>query len=242
MPSFDPNPLVSHDTEAAAGGVREARARTRTSRCRTGRSARRCPPGSTFKVIVSAAALENGYTPETPHPGRPTLPARRAPATPIRNAAGVDLPGERRSPSSEALTESCNTGFAQLGVEARRRRSSRTMARGVRLRGRRPDRRPARRRRAPGGAEPHRRRCTQPGRQRRTRRSLAQSAIGQRDVRMTPLQGALIAATVANDGEQMRPYLVQQLLGPDRRPIYNARPGGAAPTGQRVRSPATCRR
>ena len=29
---------------------------------------------------------------------------------------------------------------------------------------------------------------------------------------MTPLQGALIAATVANGGRQMRPYLVQQLL------------------------------
>jgi peptidoglycan glycosyltransferase len=41
---------------------------------------------------------------------------------------------------------------------------------------------------------------------------------------MTPLQGALVAATVANGGKQMRPYLVQQLLSPDRRPIDNARP------------------
>ena len=54
--------------------------------------------------------------------------------------------------------------------------------------------------------------------------ALAQSSIGQRDVRMTTLQGALIAATVANGGKQMRPYLVQQLLSPDRRPIYNADP------------------
>ncbi|RSM41148.1 peptidoglycan glycosyltransferase, partial [Actinoplanes sp. ATCC 53533] len=41
---------------------------------------------------------------------------------------------------------------------------------------------------------------------------------------MTTMQGALIAATVANGGKQMRPYLVQQLLSPDRRPIYNANP------------------
>ena len=54
--------------------------------------------------------------------------------------------------------------------------------------------------------------------------ALAQSSLGQRDVRMTPLQGALISATVANGGKQMRPYLVQQLLSPDRRPIYNADP------------------
>ena len=38
--------------------------------------------------------------------------------------------------------------------------------------------------------------------------ALAQSAIGQRDVAMTPLQGALIAAAIANNGMQMRPYLI----------------------------------
>jgi peptidoglycan glycosyltransferase len=54
--------------------------------------------------------------------------------------------------------------------------------------------------------------------------ALAQSSIGQRDVRMTTLQGALIAATVANGGKQMRPYLVSQLLGPDRSSIYTASP------------------
>jgi peptidoglycan glycosyltransferase len=41
---------------------------------------------------------------------------------------------------------------------------------------------------------------------------------------MTTMEGALMAATVANGGKQMRPYLVQQLLSPDRRPIYNASP------------------
>ena len=50
--------------------------------------------------------------------------------------------------------------------------------------------------------------------------ALAQSAIGQNNVRMTPLEGAMIAAAVANDGKQMRPYLVQQLLGPDRTSDY----------------------
>src|SRR5690606_13410829 len=38
--------------------------------------------------------------------------------------------------------------------------------------------------------------------------TVAQSAIGQASVQITPLQGALIAATVANGGVQMRPYLV----------------------------------
>src|SRR3954467_11285469 len=54
--------------------------------------------------------------------------------------------------------------------------------------------------------------------------ALAQSSIGQRDVRMTPVEGALMAATVANGGQQMRPYLVQKQLSPDRRTIYSASP------------------
>ena len=41
---------------------------------------------------------------------------------------------------------------------------------------------------------------------------LAQSAIGQRDVRATPLQMALATAAVANDGEIMVPYLVEEVF------------------------------
>ena len=38
-PSFDPNPLVSHDSDAARPAYNEARQATRTTRCSTGRSA-----------------------------------------------------------------------------------------------------------------------------------------------------------------------------------------------------------
>jgi peptidoglycan glycosyltransferase len=53
---------------------------------------------------------------------------------------------------------------------------------------------------------------------------VAQSCIGQADVRMTPLQGALVAATVANGGRQMRPYLIDKLTGPDLSTLHNAEP------------------
>jgi penicillin-binding protein A len=45
--------------------------------------------------------------------------------------------------------------------------------------------------------------------------ALAQSSIGQLDVAMTPLQAAMVAATVANDGTLMTPYLVDQVRAPD---------------------------
>jgi peptidoglycan glycosyltransferase len=54
--------------------------------------------------------------------------------------------------------------------------------------------------------------------------TVAQSAIGQANVQMTPLQGALIAATVAAGGVQMRPYLVEQLQDSQLRPVYQASP------------------
>ena len=45
--------------------------------------------------------------------------------------------------------------------------------------------------------------------------ALGQTSIGQRDVRMTPLQAAMLAAGVANDGSIMAPYLVDQVRAPD---------------------------
>jgi peptidoglycan glycosyltransferase len=213
LPSFDPNPLVSHDTEAAqdAYDKLEASPNKPLNNRALGET---YPPGSTFKVIDTAAALENGYTPETRIPAGPVY---RAPTsgTDIRNAADSICP-ESEVTLDDALTESCNTGFAQLAValgaekikdKARDFGFTQTDLTVGRLSGANADGLPV----APsetgeiknpdGSDDPA---------------ALAQSGIGQNNVRMTPLQGALIAAAVANDGRQMRPYLVQQLLGPDR--------------------------
>ena len=43
--------------------------------------------------------------------------------------------------------------------------------------------------------------------------ALQQSGIGQRDVALTPLQNAMVAATIANGGELMAPYLVKEIQG-----------------------------
>lgn len=44
--------------------------------------------------------------------------------------------------------------------------------------------------------------------------STQQSAIGQRDVRLTPLQNAMIAASIANGGQTMAPHLVKEIQSP----------------------------
>jgi peptidoglycan glycosyltransferase len=54
------------------------------------------------------------------------------------------------------------------------------------------------------------------------RAQTALSAIGQFDDTVTPLQEAMFAATIANNGTLMKPYLVQQVQAPDLNPIQNA--------------------
>jgi penicillin-binding protein A len=215
MPSFDPNPLASHDTEAASAAYNKLEAdpvRPLANRA----LAETLPPGSTFKIVVAAAALENGVTKETQIPAGPSWTPPTS-GTPIRNAVPSICP-ESQVTLMNAVTESCNTGFAQLGVRLGAEKLKEKAGQfgfeqedltvgqlgeeGLSVA---PSRTGAMQ--APGGE-------TDPA-------ALAQSSIGQRDVKMTPLQGALIAATVANDGRQMRPYLVRQLLGTDRTTSYH---------------------
>jgi len=54
--------------------------------------------------------------------------------------------------------------------------------------------------------------------------ALGMSSIGQKDVALTPLQNALVAATIANKGVTMRPYLVDSLKGPDLANISSTAP------------------
>ena len=50
------------------------------------------------------------------------------------------------------------------------------------------------------------------------------SAIGQKDDTVTPLQEAMLSATIANNGNLMRPYLVQQVQAADLSIIDSASP------------------
>ncbi|WP_433345979.1 peptidoglycan D,D-transpeptidase FtsI family protein [Micromonospora sp. CA-111912] len=214
MPSFNPNPLVSHDSNEATAAYNKLD-NAPNGPLKNRALAEVLPPGSTFKIVVAAAALENGVGKNTEIPaGASWTPPTSG--TPIRNAAPSICP-EDQVTLLDAVTESCNTGFAQLGVklgadkvkEKARQFGFEQDDLTVGQLGE--DGLPTAASRtgtmqAPDGA-------TDPA-------ALAQSSIGQRDVRMTPLQGALIAGAVANGGSQMRPYLVRQLLAPDRTTSY----------------------
>jgi peptidoglycan glycosyltransferase len=208
-PSYDPNPLASHDSGAALDAFNKLDANPDKPLLNRAVSDT-FPPGSTFKTIVAAAALDAGLSPDTTIVGGSSYTAPDT-TTPINNAPGVVCPDTITL--MNALRVSCNTAFARLGVEQLG-----------------PDR--IKRAAQAFGFEttPVFDRDTDNNFMRVTashtgdfigpvgqldRPALAQSCIGQREVRMTPLQGAMVAAAIANDGVQMRPYLVDTLQRPD---------------------------
>jgi peptidoglycan glycosyltransferase len=50
--------------------------------------------------------------------------------------------------------------------------------------------------------------------------ALADTGFGQGQLLITPLQMAMVAATIANDGVMMQPYLVEKITRPDGSPVW----------------------
>jgi peptidoglycan glycosyltransferase len=204
-PSYDPNALSSHDP----GAIRTAEKKLLADQDRplVDRATEEVyPPGSTFKVVTAAAALEAGMKPSdlVDCAREITLPLTRN--VKLRNFSGETCPA--KEPLSAALQHSHNTAFATLGMKLGADKLQ-DMAEKFGF-----NARPDLPLRAVGSVFPQGLNAPQ----------TAQSAIGQYDVRATPLQMALLAATVANDGKMMKPYVVSQVLGPDLSPLDKTSP------------------
>ncbi|MGY1640328.1 peptidoglycan D,D-transpeptidase FtsI family protein [Geodermatophilus sp. SYSU D00703] len=199
QPTYDPNLLSSHDPQAIRDYWAQLNEADRDPRLNRAISDN-YPPGSVFKVVVSAAALASGeYTPDTviPAPDTLTLPGTN---TELENFGGSSCSSTGEQSLIDALTISCNTAFAQLGIDLGED-AVRDMAEAFGMDGEQ--------RQIPLTVEPSSTGDPENDAQ------LGVSSIGQQDVRMTPLQAAMVAAAVANDGTLMQPYLVDQLRAPD---------------------------
>ncbi len=215
-PSFDPNKLTTHNS----GAVREQinKLEKDPDKPLVNRAFSEIfPPGSTFKVVVAAAGLQNGLRPDTVLKGGTGY---QAPDTQqvIRNAPGVVCPDDITL--KQALTVSCNTAFSRYGVEQlgadKLKQAADAFGFGQPNTFTRDDRNLFNVAVSETG--------TMEGPDGNVDRpALAQSCIGQRDVRMSPLQGALIAAAIVNGGNQMRPYIIDTLQA-DARAVYHAQP------------------
>lgn len=198
-PSYDPNPLASHEVSVQQEAWNELR-EDDDNPDRNRAIAQTLPPGSVFKIVTAAAALENGFEPGSVVPGPAEYDLPQSTAV-IPNYNGQPCGPNNETTVTNALRISCNTAFAwignELGDDVLRVQAEQF---GFNTQPLTNDDLNAARSVFPPDLDPP---------------STAQSAIGQRDVRATPLQIAMVSAAVANRGVLMNPYLVDELRAPD---------------------------
>lgn len=202
-PTYDPNDLATHDFTRA--GRVKARLESNDDGPLQNRAIEEVlPPGSTFKLVTASAALEDRFTPTSKVPGGRTLDLPQTDRD-LPNENGASCGGGQIT-LTRALDVSCNVAFGSLGIKL--------------------------------GATKLRDQAEAYGFDQRyftdlddalTRQAIsrfpeekdlappfeAYSAIGQYDVAATPLQMAMVAAGIANNGDVMKPYLVDELQTPD---------------------------
>ncbi len=198
FPTYDPNLLADHDTQAATDV--QTLIDADPNKPRLARSYQdRFFPGSTFKVVTAAAGIaRGGVTPD--QPSYPSSNGYTAPGTsrPLRNFGGGTCGGTL----FQILRVSCNTAFAQMGVDTGPEAMVETAE-------------------AFGFNREVPLDLTNPVRSNfptdfeRNLPALAQSAIGQNDVAATPLQMAMVAGGVANGGRVMVPHVLQDVRDGD---------------------------
>ena len=184
-PSFDPDQLAGHDVKA----VRAARARLLDdpdepldNRAIAGDQ---YPPGSVFKLVTAAAALESGrWTKDSQVSGPASLDLPQTTATLPNDFAGAVRP-ERQGQPRRRAADLLQHRLRVTRAGPRRRRAA---GAGGEVRLRREPADPA-----AGDAE----HASPP---RLNPPQTAQSAIGQFDVRVTPMQMAMVTAAIANGG------------------------------------------
>jgi peptidoglycan glycosyltransferase len=206
-PSYDPNMLASHNSEEQSQAWQ--RLRDDPGSPMTNRAiSETYPPGSTFKVITAAAALQTGASEDEELTAAPTIPLPDSTAT-LENYGGASCVSAETVSLREAFARSCNTAFVQLGMLAGTD-ALRSTAQSFGL-DTVPDPIPLQVAQSTIGPIPD-------------AAALGMSSIGQKDVALTPLENALVAATIANAGITMQPYLIDSLQGPDLANISTTTP------------------
>ncbi len=191
-PTYDPNALAGHNQQQVQANY-HALVKAPGNPLSPGAYRNRWFPGSTFKIITSSAVYD--HDPSLATKDYPVNQALKLPNTSnqLHNFAGENCGGML----PPMFTVSCNTGFGAIGLDlGAANLSGEASAFGF-------DKTPpidlpaAAQSSFPPAAAFAR---NLPG--------VAYSAIGQEDVQSTPLQMALVAAAIANNGTIMTPHIL----------------------------------
>jgi peptidoglycan glycosyltransferase len=203
-PTFDPNPLASHVPDEVRRSYRQLDPEEPDSPLVSRATDTFFPPGSSFKIVTAAAALENGMRPDSLLPNPPTLDVPQT-EDDLENFGGSQCPGGSQISLADALQVSCNVAFAGLGLQLGADRLV-EQAQRFGFSGDIPFDIPFVESQIPPVQAfeddlP----------------AVAQSAIGQRDVATNVLHMALVAGAIGNRGTMMVPRLVREIRDPKGR-------------------------
>lgn len=210
QPTYNPNRLASHDFSSVTRAWKALQADK--DQPMTNRSTQQIlPPGSTFKLVTAAAALDKlKLTPQSKVKAgaRLTFPGI---SYSLPNEGGGNCGGDKIT-LEQALDVSCNVAFgglalrigqADLGAQAKAFGFGEDYLDDLPL--------------SPS-------QFTSSSETTLEAPQLAQTGIGQYEVAATPLQMAMVTSTVANGGNLMKPYIVSTVRSPDLKEIDSTRP------------------
>ncbi len=209
QPSYDPNALASHDFGKVADAMKSLEGDEDDPL--TNRATQQIlPPGSTFKLVTAAAALEDlGLEPDDDVKGGTRLSFPGIDYT-LPNENGSNCGGDEIS-FERALQVSCNVSFGDLAGKIGQ------------------DKLAEQARKFGFGTDPieglasNASQFTVEGTDLEAPQ-LAQSGIGQFEVAATPLQMAMVGAGIANDGVVMKPQVIKTVRSPSLRVIDSLEP------------------
>ncbi|MCD1146066.1 penicillin-binding protein 2 [Kocuria sp. LUK] len=198
-PGFDPNELASHDAASVIAAAERLNGDPDQPLVNRAIAGDLYAPASTFKILDTVAALESGrYTTDSQLPNPQELPLPGTDVT-LPNYVGGGCAARPQADLEFALEQSCNTPFASIALDLGEdaiRRTAQNFGYGEPL---------SLPLQVTPSVFPEELNASQ----------LALSAIGQYDVRATPLQVAMTSAAIANDGVMMRPQLVDTVRSSD---------------------------
>ena len=203
-PSYDPNTLATHDTESAVAQFNDLLNSSNSPLSNRAIAGTLYHPGSVFKLVVAAAALDSGtLTTSSQLPNPATLQLPQSTAVINNSTGGPCGSADPTVTMVTALQYSCNIPFAEIGrLVGERTLQDYAEAFGFGATIEIPM--AATRSTFPSGMDDA---------------QLMVSSFGQFDVRVSPLQIAMVTSAIANGGILMQPTVVDSVLAADLRPL-----------------------
>jgi peptidoglycan glycosyltransferase len=204
-PTYDPNQLTSHDAKKAQAAFSFlSNAPDNPLLSRSWREL--YPPGSTFKTVTASIALQNNVDVGTVFPVRDHLDLPETNGVPLYNFGRERCGGTLL----DGFIVSCNTTYAQVGFDLGESFATGIQKFGVQT---------APPRSAGSGIDPPIVASTgpEPGTFARNQPKFMQDAIGQNQVLVPPMEMALVAEAIANEGAILQPHFVDCVLDPNDR-------------------------